>query len=109
MSKSSYKIQYKSKHCPSCGRVGRFHTFCSNACKQKAYRKRKQEIMLGNIAGTSSMLIDVIGMDAAMPVFEDLNKISGKDNLRHSAAAIEKIVYAINAIIVENEQHKAAK
>ena len=90
---------WKQKPCKTCGRVGEWSMYCSDACKQKAYRKRKVERMLGNISGVSSMLIDLIGEEDALGVFYRLNQISGKVNQERAGQAIEQIIYSVQAKI----------
>jgi hypothetical protein len=35
--------QFHFKACKQCGRVGAWHSYCSNACKQRAYRARIEQ------------------------------------------------------------------
>lgn len=53
----------------------------------------------GAISGTSSMLIDMIGLDASLEAFEYLNSIDGKGNQHAAANAIEVIIYAVQSKI----------
>ena len=84
-----------TRRCEVCGRVGDWCMYCSDACKQKAYRKRKQEKMLGSLSGISSMLIDLIGDVESQSAFDHLNQIVGRKNQEQAGAAIAVIVYAM--------------
>jgi hypothetical protein len=43
------------------------------------------------------MLIDLIGMNAAMDVFDHLNRLVGKHNQEQAGEAIAAIVYAMQS------------
>ena len=85
------------ERCEVCGRVGEWRRYCSPACKQKAYRKRKEKKRNGNLSGISSMLIDLIGDSEAESAFDHLNQLSGKKNQEQAGAAVAVIIYAIQA------------
>lgn len=85
----------RPKKCKVCGRVGEHGLYCSDACKQKEYRKRKRERMLGTLSGISSMLIDTIGEVEAQSAFDHLNQITGKKNQEQAGAAIAVIMYTV--------------
>jgi len=87
---------YRKKTCAcGCGRVGRFHTYASNACRQRAFRKRKKSYIDIKAGAVSSMLIDIFGEDICNPIFDDLNQISGDKNTKHVDDALEKLIYAM--------------
>jgi len=83
------------ERCEVCGRVGEWRRYCSDACKQKAYRKRKEKKRTGSLLGISSMLIDLIGERDAMDAFDYLNQLSGKRNQELAGEAIAKILYSV--------------
>jgi len=83
--------------CVVCGRAGEWGKYCSDACKQKAYRKRMENKRLGNLSGISSMLIDIVGEREAESAFDHLNRLVGKHNQEQAGAAIAVIVYAIQS------------
>lgn len=83
--------------CYECGKQHNGCMYCSSACKQKAYRKRKAAKRAGGLLGISSMLIDVIGHNDANSAFDHLNQIVGKSNQEQAGAAIAVIVYAIQS------------
>ena len=85
------------RKCGVCGRVGEWGLYCSDACKQKSYRKRKEKKRMGNLSGISSMLIDMIGSSEAESAFEHLNRLVGKHNQEQAGAAIAVIVYAMQS------------
>jgi len=68
------------KACKGCGelKVDRAGSYCSPACKQKAYRRRKKEAAVKRSDRVSQLLIKEIGMDNACYVFEQLNKVYGE-------------------------------
>lgn len=75
-------IQYRQKTCPSCGRVGEFHTFCSGACKQKAYRERKKERNAGEYRALDSYLREDFSRDDYIAITDGLNCVYGEDNAK---------------------------
>jgi predicted nucleic acid-binding Zn ribbon protein len=87
----------RPKKCAVCGRVGEHGLYCSNKCKQIAYRRRQEKKRLGNLSGISSMLIDLIGMSEAMSAFDHLNQLAGKKNQEQAGEAIAVIVYAMQS------------
>lgn len=100
MAARGQRVVYRSKHCPTCGRVGRFHTYCSNACKQKAYRGRKVAIADGTCKTVSYYLVEEFGEHKCTDIFAHLNSITGKRNQEHVNAAlidiIEQFAYKLN-------------
>jgi len=87
---------YRKKTCKcGCGRVGRFHTYATSACRQRAYRQRQKKNIDIKAATVSSWLIDMFGADKCEPIFESLNKISGDKNCSHIDNALEHLVYLV--------------
>lgn len=88
---------FKKKLCAcGCGRVGEFSKYATSACRQRAYRKRKNDFIDIKAKAVSSWLVDMFSEDEMKPIFDDLNKISGNQNVKHCDDALEKLVYLMN-------------
>jgi len=89
---------YRTKKCKcGCGRVGRFHTYATSACRQRAYRQRKKEYIDVKAKTVSSWLIDMFGSDNCQPIFDNLNRVAGDKNCSHIDNALEHLVYLVQA------------
>jgi len=89
---------WKKKPCAcGCGRVGEWSKYATNACRQKAYRRRKNEHIDIKAKTVSTWLIDLFGDEECRQIFDDLNQISGNKNTKHVDDALEKIVYLVQA------------
>jgi len=93
-------MTYHQKYCPVCKRVGEFHTYCSNKCKQKAYRQRldkQRSILTKNV---SEILTNDLSENDYMLVFRLLNSIRGKRDIHAVSQALTVITssyrHAIN-------------
>ena len=96
--------RFRSKTCPVCGGVGRFHTYCSAACKQKAYRQRvakKRELLTQTVC---SALVEDMGVGDAMQVFNELNQIPFANHVGHVDEAIRLIINSYRHKISELER-----
>ena len=99
---------YRKKECAcGCGRVGYFSQYATNACRQKAYRRRKRDNVQTKYETLSSFLVDLFGIDDCQPIFENLNQLTGKKNVQFAAEAIEQIVYLTQSKI--NQDSKKAR
>lgn len=85
------------RNCAECGKRGWFAKYCCDACKQKAYRKRRAAKRAGGLTGISSMLIDLIGDSSANNAFDELNLIKGSRNQEHAGEAIAIVIYAVQS------------
>jgi predicted NBD/HSP70 family sugar kinase len=74
------RIDYNIKTCPQCGRVGQFHTYCSGACKQKAWRERKEAKFEGECRTVDSYLAEDFERDDYQFIIDALNCVTGKAN-----------------------------
>jgi len=98
-------VGYKKKQCAcGCGRAGEFAKYATNACRQRAYRKRKVQYIDVKAATVSTWLIDLFGAEDCQPIFDCLNKISGNQNVKHADEALEKIVYLVQSRITKLEK-----
>lgn len=89
---------YRKKQCDcGCGRVGYFAKYATNACRQRAYRKRKNQTIDGHAKAVSTWLIDMFGEEQCTPIFDHLNQVPGNKNCQHIDAALEQIVYLVQA------------
>lgn len=96
---------YKTKECKcGCGRVGKFHTYASNACRQRAFRQRQKKHIDLKAKSVSSMLIDIFGADNLKIVFAELNQIPGDKSCKHIENALEQLVY-----LIQHEINKSAR
>lgn len=93
MARDKSNPHMREKPCRQCGRVGHWHTFCSDACKQKAYRERKREYTDTHARTVSAWLVEMFGENDCAPIWNDLNSITGQSNIKAVNAALEKIVY----------------
>ena len=73
-------IQFAEKECPVCGRVGDWHTYCSDACKQKMYRKRRKEKHMGEFKALDSYLQEDFSAGDYQTIVSALNAVYGEDN-----------------------------
>lgn len=96
--------RFRSKVCPVCGGVGRFHTYCSPACKQKAYRQRiakKRELLTQAVCAA---LVEDMGEDNAMMVFNELNQIPFANHVGHVGEAMGIVINSYRQKITELER-----
>jgi len=96
---------WKKKPCAcGCGRVGEWSKYATNACRQKAYRKRKTQNIDVKAQTISSWLVDIFGPENCNPIFADLNEIVGKKNTKLASDALEKLVYLVQSEINKNKR-----
>ena len=98
------KMYHKKTCACGCGRVGRFHTYATNACRQRAYRNRKVEHIDIKAKTVSSWLIDMFGEDDCQPIFNHLNEVSGNKATKHIDDALEQLIYLFQARITKLEK-----
>lgn len=97
---------YLEKKCAcGCGRVGRFHTYASSACRQRAYRTRKTSYTHKKAQTVVSWMCEQFGNKKIDPVINSLSKITGKKNTAHLIDALEQIVY-LTELKIRRENRK---
>jgi hypothetical protein len=97
---------YREKKCAcGCGRVGRFHTYASSACRQRAYRTRKISYTNTKAQTVVQWMNEQFGHDKVNPVIDTLSKITGKKNTVHLIDALEQIVY-LTELKIRRENRK---
>lgn len=74
--KTNYHM--REKPCKFCGRVGHWHTYCTDACKQKAYRARLDAKRKGEIKACDSWLLEDLGKEDVLAINALLNQVPGK-------------------------------
>jgi len=72
------EMVYSEKTCPACGGVGRFHTYCSNKCKQKAYRQRLERDKRNLTATVCAVISEDFSEHEAKLIFSLLNTVKSK-------------------------------
>lgn len=91
---------FRTKQCAcGCGRVGEFAQYATAACRQRAYRQRKKEYNTVKAQSVSGWIIDMFGEDDAQNVFSHLNELKGEENIKRATAALEQLVYLMEAKI----------
>ena len=90
-------MNYKPNLCPVCGGVGEFRTYCSNACKQKAYRQRleQEKRSLTNIV-CAAIDEDFDEPDAIL-IYKLLNAVHSKKEAHAVDQALRIIINAYRA------------
>lgn len=94
-------VQYSEKRCVVCGRVGEWHTYCSDACKQKAYRERRKEKNAGEFRALDSYLREDLPSEDYAFVIDALNRVYGEDNALAVNDAVIRLVETYHAKIVK--------
>lgn len=82
----------RAKPCKECGRVGHWHTYCSDACKQRHWRKEQDKKLQGEIKAVDSWLRDDLPEDAVVSINKLLNKVPSKKYAKFINDAMEILI-----------------
>jgi hypothetical protein len=92
-----------------CGKVGRFYFYSSRACKQRAYRNRREQFERVRFHTISTWLRELLGEDETKVIFDHIYQVKGVNNLNHVTLALESIVYLTQSEIRKVQKRQKSK
>lgn len=92
MAKDNTNIRMREKPCKECGRVGHWHTFCSDACKMRHWRSAKKDKLAGEVRACNSWLMEDLPEDEYLQVTSLLNCMTSNYQVKQVNDAIIIII-----------------
>jgi predicted NBD/HSP70 family sugar kinase len=92
MAKDNTNRRMREKPCKECGRVGHWHTFCSDACKMRHWRSAQKDKLAGEIRACDSWLKEDLPENEYYQAIDLLNCITSDKQARKVNDAIIIII-----------------